>query len=170
MKNKLRIVQYLILSVVVVLLATSCLFDKYKEYQRDEAAKIQSYLSQNSALDFVLEPSGLYYLEVIAGTGLQPEIHDTVYVFLSMKLLNGTSIATNIGTTDTLILPVGENYGILGLNEGLMYMKVGGQSLLLIPSKLAYGSTGDSNGVIPGFTPLLLDVKLVRVKQHASKK
>jgi FKBP-type peptidyl-prolyl cis-trans isomerase len=48
-------------------------------------------------------------------------------------------------------------------------MRAGGKALLLIPSKLAYGSTGDYY-YVGGYTPLLIDVALVRVKPGSGKK
>ena len=70
-----------------------------------------------------------------------------------------------------------EGYVIKGFDEGITYMKVGGRSLLLIPSKLAYGTSGyytyDASGNysgIPGYTPLLFDITLARVKMSAIRK
>jgi len=59
-------------------------------------------------------------------------------------------------------------YSIYGFSEGLMLMKEGGKATLLIPSNLAYGQQG-SYPVIAGFTPLLFDVELIRVKPAVVK-
>ncbi|HBE43065.1 MAG TPA: hypothetical protein DDW27_18040 [Bacteroidales bacterium] len=48
-------------------------------------------------------------------------------------------------------------------------MRGGGKALFLVPSRLAYGPTGNYY-TIPGFTPLLFNVELVRVKQGPGKK
>ena len=50
---------------------------------------------------------------------------------------------------------------IAGFDEGITYMKEGGKATFLIPSKLAYGTSGYYT--IPGYTPLLYDVQLVKV-------
>jgi peptidylprolyl isomerase len=84
-------------------------------------------------------------------------------------LLSGTELASNVGTTDTLIFPINEGHLIKGFDEGITYMRAGGKALLLIPSKLAYGSTGDYY-YVGGNTPLLIDVALVRVKPGSGKK
>jgi FKBP-type peptidyl-prolyl cis-trans isomerase FkpA len=47
-------------------------------------------------------------------------------------------------------------------------MKEGGQALLLLPSNLAYGKSG-YYPYIQGYTPLLFDVELVRVKAGPGK-
>jgi FKBP-type peptidyl-prolyl cis-trans isomerase FkpA/FKBP-type peptidyl-prolyl cis-trans isomerase FklB len=46
-------------------------------------------------------------------------------------------------------------------------MKEGGKATLLIPSKLAYGTQGFYS--VPGYTPLIYDVQLVRVIPGPSK-
>ncbi len=163
MNLKKRTIQFLILAGLVITSLSSCL-KSAKELEQEEAAKIQNYLIANSSLNFDLKESGLYYLEVETGTGLPVNTHDTAYVLYTAKFLDGTELDSNKGTDDTLIFPVDEGYIISGFDEGVTYMRVGGEALLLVPSKLAYGSTGDYYS-IPGYTPLLFNVWLVRIKQ-----
>ena len=165
---KKNVVQTISLSFIVVLafLVFSC--NPSKQYEDREKSQIQDYLSSNSSLNFVLEHSGLYYLEVQAGTGRAPVTHDTVSVKYTLKLLDGTIVYTNVGISDILIFPFGENYMLPGFEEGIGYMKQGGKSLLLLPSNLAYGTTGN-NYTIPGYTPLLFDIELVNVKPGPGK-
>ena len=142
--------------------------DPAKKYENEESTKIQEYLSSNSNLNFVLKPSGLYYLEVLAGTGVAPVIHDTAYVKYTGKFFDGSTFDTNVGETDTLIFPVAEGWLIDGFDEGITYMKVGGKAKFLLPSRLAYGPSG-SYPYILGYTPLLYDVELVKVKAGSAK-
>ena len=48
-----------------------------------------------------------------------------------------------------------------------MLMKEGGKATFLIPSKLAYGTHG--NYSVPGYTPVIFDIQLVRVIPGPSK-
>lgn len=50
---------------------------------------------------------------------------------------------------------------IKGWTEGITYFKEGGEGILLIPSKLGYGSK-DRSG-IPGGSVLIFDIKLITV-------
>jgi FKBP-type peptidyl-prolyl cis-trans isomerase FkpA len=109
-KNYIRV--FLLLAAVLLFSLSSC--DPGKKYEKDERAQIQDYLSKNSNLDFELKPSGLYYLDEQVGTGRTPVAHDTAYMFYTGKFLNGNTFDTNVGTTDTLIFPVGEDYMIQG--------------------------------------------------------
>jgi FKBP-type peptidyl-prolyl cis-trans isomerase FkpA len=162
MKTNSRII-ISILAVVMIFFIYSCM-PKEEEYEKQEAESIKNYLDLHPDQNFELKESGLYYLETKTGSGLPVMIHDTAYVYFTLKFLNGEQIATNESTNDTLIFPALENYVLSGLDEAISYMKAGGESLLLIPSKLAYGKTGDQYS-IRGYTPLLLNTRLVRVKQ-----
>jgi peptidyl-prolyl cis-trans isomerase A (cyclophilin A) len=166
MKSQTGITHFLTFSALILLPLLSCTDERIKELEKEEAAGIQSYLTSNPSLNFDLKKSGLYYLEVEAGTGLPVNQQDTAYVFYTSKLLDGTQVDSNSGTTDTLIFPVGRGYVISGFDEGVTYMKAGGKALFLVPSRLGFGSTGNYANTIPGFTPLLFNVQLVRVKPH----
>lgn len=156
----------LLLAVALMLSLGSC--DPATKNEKREKAAIQNFLSSNASLNYELKPSGLYYLEVLTGTGRTPILHDTAYVMLKEKLINGTVYYTNEGTTDTLIFPVAEGALIYGLDEAITFMKAGGKSSLLVPSNLAFGAAGNGYG-ISGYTPLLFDVQLVRVKPGPGK-
>jgi peptidylprolyl isomerase len=141
--------------------------DPGKKYEKEEKSLIDDYLNSNSSLNFVLQPSGLYYLEVLAGSGRMPVLHDTVNVKYTGKFLNGTVFDTNVGKTDSLVFPVAEGWVIAGFDEGITLMKEGGKATFLVPSKLAYGPSGFY--LINGYTPLLYDVELVRVTPGPGK-
>lgn len=156
---------FLLLTVVLMISLVSC--DPAKKYEKEESAKIQEYLNSNSDLNFVLKPSGLYYLEVVAGSGRIPVKHDTAYVKYTGKFLDETIFDTNVGKTDTLIFPVDEGWLISGFDEGITFMREGGKAKLLVPSKLAYGPSGYY--IIVGYTPLLYDIELVHVSPGPAK-
>jgi FKBP-type peptidyl-prolyl cis-trans isomerase len=165
-KNK-RTILLIVTGLVLVTLA-AC--DPSKKYRQEEEATIQNYLSQNSDKNFELKPSGLYYREVQVGTGVMPVTNDTVYLKYSEKFLDGTVFNYNLkdGATDTLIFPLNNGWVIQGLDEGINYMRVGGSATFLLPSDLAFGTAG-SYPYIPGYTPLLFEVQLLRVKSYIAK-
>lgn len=162
-KNYLKVL--LLLAAILSVSLSSC--DPGKKYEKEEKSEIQDYLSKNSNLAFELKPSGLYYLDEQVGTGRTPVAHDTAYVMYTGKFLNGNTFDTNVGTTDTLIFPVAENWMVAGFDEAITYMKEGGKSLVLIPSSLAYGPTGWYS--IGGYTPLLFELYLTRIAKGPVK-
>lgn len=154
----------LLLSAVVFVFLQSC--NPARKYEKDEKNAINNYLSSNNTLNFEKKESGLYYLQVTEGTGVTPIAHDTAFIQYTVKFLDGTVYDSNVGKADWEF-PVGEGYAISGIDEGVTYMKVGGKSTLLIPSSLGYGTTGYYT--IPGYTPLLFEVTLTKVKPGSSR-
>jgi FKBP-type peptidyl-prolyl cis-trans isomerase FkpA len=156
----------LLLATVVLISLFSC--NPARKYEKDEKDAINNYLSSNPTMEFVKEPSGLYYLDVAPGTGATPAVHDTAYVRYTGKFLNGTVFDSNTDAARTdFVFPVGEGFAIYGFDEGVSYMKAGGKSTLLVPSSLAYGTQGYYT--IPGYTPLLFDIELVKVTAGPAK-
>jgi FKBP-type peptidyl-prolyl cis-trans isomerase FkpA len=155
----------LFFAAVLFLSLGSC--DPARKYEKAETEAIANFLSSNPTDTFKLESSGLYYRDIIVGTGRAPQTGDTAHVVYTGKYLNGTVFDTNTGGAD-LIFPVNEGYLIAGFDEGVTYMKEGGSAEFLIPSKLGYGSQGYYT--IGGYTPLLYDVQLVKVIPGPTKK
>lgn len=163
LKRNIRTIM-LSLSVIMIISLGSC--NPSGKYERKERSQIQDYLGSHSDLNFVLQSSGLYYLETLAGTGNSPVPNDSAYVRYTGKFLSGSVFDSNVASGVLYGFIVGQN--ITGFDEGITLMKEGGKSTFLIPSSLAYGSMG-SYPYISGFTPLLFDVELVRIKPYAGK-
>ena len=68
----------LFLSVALIFSLGSC--NPAKKYENREKASIQDYLASHSDQNFELKPSGLYYLEVLTGTGRAPEPNDSAFI------------------------------------------------------------------------------------------
>ncbi|MCK5220950.1 MAG: FKBP-type peptidyl-prolyl cis-trans isomerase [Candidatus Aminicenantes bacterium] len=81
---------------------------------------------------------------------------DTVTVKYTGKLLDGSVFDNGIFS---FILGRGEV--IPGFDQGIAFMKEGGKAQLIIPSNLAYGSTGQNT--IPPYTTLLFNVEILKV-------
>jgi FKBP-type peptidyl-prolyl cis-trans isomerase len=150
----------------VLILSLGALFvagcDPQKKWEKQEKREISDYLSSIGDTVYTLKPSGLYYLDLTVGTGITPVIQDTVSVKYKGTLLSGQVFGTNLADTTMLNWIVGNGTILQGLDEGVQYMKEGGKAKMLLPSSLAYGSYGYRT--IPGYTPLLFEVTLVKVK------
>jgi len=165
MRMKRRISSLLIAVTIFAFLPGSCI--KTEDYAAIEKQNINDFISSNPDLLFTQKESGLYYYETTAGTGDALRAHDTAFVVYTGKFLNGGVFDSNVGQ-DTLSFPVGENQWVIpGFDEGISYMKKGSKSVFILPSSLAYGSTG--YGYIPGYTPLLFEVSLGRIARGPAR-
>ena len=107
-------------------------------------------------------PSGLYYRDIVVGTG--PVIHGTVDVKVHYTgwLSNGVKFDSNADDDVPLTVPLGRGRAIKGWDIGLEGMRVGGRRQLVIPPELGYGS--NRSGMIPPDATLVFDLKVVSVK------
>jgi FKBP-type peptidyl-prolyl cis-trans isomerase len=107
--------------------------------------------------------SGLEYIELEAGTGVQAEAGKTVDVHYTGKLQDGKVFDSSHARGVPISFRLGVGQVIKGWDEGIALMKVGGKAQLIIPPDLGYGASG-AGGVIPPNATLVFDVELVEVK------
>jgi peptidyl-prolyl cis-trans isomerase A (cyclophilin A) len=128
-------------------------------------------VSCNPAKKYEEEEKSLYYIEVTPGTGEKIETGDSVGVYYTGYYLSGEEFDSNTDDDTPFRFRVGTYYLIEGWSIGLPYMKLNTKARLLMPSSLAYGTTGygyyDSYGryitIIPGYTPLLFEIEVVEL-------
>ncbi|HBC77234.1 MAG TPA: hypothetical protein DCZ51_01320 [Bacteroidales bacterium] len=137
---------------------------KTDDLEAKEKQDISNFLASNDTIDFVKKSSGLYYFDLVTGTGARAETHDTAYVFYALQYLTTQIFETNFGTTDTLKVFVNEGKTLPGFDEGITYMNEGGKSIIIAPSNLAFGTQG--NLYVSPFTPFIFQIYLVKLKKH----
>jgi len=118
---------------------------------------ITQYIADNK-LNAQATGSGLYYVIISQGTGLQPIASSNVTVSYKGYLPNGTVFDQSSSSGASFNLS-----GVIkGWQEGIPLYKKGGKGILLIPSALGYGdrATGD----IPANSVLIFDITLLDVK------
>ena len=146
------------LILFAICLISSCSKDDSDNYDAQNEADILSYLETNN-LTAQKTASGLYYIITEQGTGNYPNANSNVTVTYKGYFLDGSVFDQNQQSGITFNL----NQVIDGWKEGLTYFKEGGKGVLLVPSRLGYGSTG--NARIPGGSVILFDIKLVKINR-----
>ncbi len=103
--------------------------------------------------------SGLIYRELTPGTGPSPKPTDTVKVNYRGTLADGTEFDSSYKRNEPAEFAL--NGVIACWTEGLQQMKVGGKSMLVCPSSLAYGDQGRPG--IPGGAALTFEIELLGI-------
>ena len=111
--------------------------------------------AKSHAINYTTDASGILYEISTPGNSTHPTISNTITVTYTGLLMNGTQFDAG-----TITYPLSQL--IPGWGIAVPKIGVGGEIKVLIPSSLAYGSSGA--GSIPGNAPLYFDIKLSAVK------
>jgi len=125
----------------------------------------------NTEKPVVLDPNTqvkeLVITNPVVGTGTEAASGDTLTVLYTGWLYDASK-PDNKGkqfdanqTGAGFPFPLGIGHVIVGWDQGLVGMKVGGTRILAIPYKLGYGERGAPS--IPAYAGLLFEVKLIGV-------
>ncbi|MCX7862051.1 MAG: FKBP-type peptidyl-prolyl cis-trans isomerase [Bacteroidales bacterium] len=129
--------------------------------EEEEMQALQSYLKLANITIKPL-PSGLYYIEKVKGKGKAPSENSWVSIHYLGTFINGEPFDNTYERNQPFEFQIGQNQVIPGLEEGIKLMKEGGEAILIIPSKLAYGD--QQYKMIPPFSTLIFEVQLIKVK------
>ncbi|KAJ8624648.1 hypothetical protein MRB53_033178 [Persea americana] len=117
-------------------------------------------------------PNGLKYYDLKVGGGAEAVKGSRVAVHYVARWKGVTFMTSRQGIGVTGGTPYGFDVGqsergnvLKGLDLGVQGMRVGGQRLLIVPPKLAYGSKGVQE--IPPNATIELDIELLSIKQSA---
>lgn len=151
--------------VAAVLVAAGCNADRQAVPAGEEETGVaRTYAPElNVDLDRMERlPSGLYYEDLVEGSGPAVEQGQTVVVHYTGWLPDGTQFDSSRDRGEPFSTPIGEGRVIRGWDEGMQGMRVGGQRILVIPYEMAYGESG--RGAIPPRATLVFDVELLQIR------
>jgi FKBP-type peptidyl-prolyl cis-trans isomerase len=129
---------------------------------RDQDEEIENYIRRRQ-YTMTRTQTGLRYMIYHTGDQLKKITDEDVVVLrYKVSLLDGKQIYSS-DTDGAMELKVGKSEVAGGLQEGLKYMHVGDKAIMIIPSHLAYGLTGDGDR-IKQYDVLIVDVEVVEKK------
>ncbi len=149
------------ISVLCIFCLAGCIKTETVSFDEQMAIDEQiilDYLTENNLTAEVSE-DGIYYREILEGNGINPTIESTVSVHYRGMLLDGTIFDESYGGNPR---EFALNGVILGWQLGIPLMKEGGRAELYVPSRLAYGTSG--NVGIPSDAVLIFLVDLLDVQ------
>ena len=106
-------------------------------------------------------PNGVHYIIKEQGTGIRPTVKDTIVINTIGVFPDGTVFEDTYQKKQAITIVTGNL--IPGLNEAIQLMPVGSVWRIFVPSVQAYGSVG-LNNVVPPYTALVFDIKLMEIK------
>ena len=135
--------------------------DDFGDYER--VLLTQYFINEKIETDST--ETGLYLINLKEGTGKQIELGDTVEVHYEGRFLNGKFFDSTKMREEAFSFIYGQEWQVVdGLEEAIGKMSEGEVSLVILPSKLAFGERGSSTGIIPPFTSLIFEVEVKSVK------
>jgi FKBP-type peptidyl-prolyl cis-trans isomerase len=138
-------------------------FEGAREKRIAEAKAMAEAQMEKLAAGFDKTNSGLRYKIIQKGSGPKAEKGKTVSVHYEGALDNGQVFDSSYKRNQPIDFTLGIGQVIPGWDEGIGLLQVGDKARFVIPSHLAYGSTG-AGGVIPPNATLIFDVELMGVK------
>ncbi|MFK7786016.1 MAG: FKBP-type peptidyl-prolyl cis-trans isomerase [Crocinitomicaceae bacterium] len=148
--------KYFLPLLALTLVLASCAKKKAEEQAEKDDEIIQEFISLNN-LNAVATGSGLYYVIDDPGNGASCNSNSTVKVAYTGYYTYGGVFDQSSAQGVTFSLQ-----GVIeGWTEGIPYFKEGGSGTLLVPSALAYGTSG--NSTIPPNAVLIFDIELIEV-------
>ena len=138
------------------------IFEGSRAKREAEAKKLQQKELDKIAAGYTETPSGLRYKILQEGHGKKAEKGANVSVHYKGQLLNGQVFDSSYQRKQPIDFTIGIGQVIAGWDEGIQLLKVGEKARFVIPSSLAYGSSG-AGGVIPPDATLIFDVELMNV-------
>jgi FKBP-type peptidyl-prolyl cis-trans isomerase len=143
--------QFLLIGLFLPLTAlVSCEADDKKGDKKDDTGTVTT-------------DSGLKYQDTKVGDGKEAKKGDKVEVHYTGWLTSGQKFDSSVDRGEPFSFTLGARQVILGWDEGVAGMKVGGKRKLRIPYKLAYGEEGRPPK-IPPKADLIFEVELLKIK------
>lgn len=140
-----------------------------------EEESLKKYIQEKN-ITVAPTPSGLYFIETLAGKGAKIDTGAWVKVNFSVSLIDGKQIFSTKERGEPIEFEFGKKFDTPGFEEGVSKMVKGGTATLIAPSQIAYGETG-KGGIIPPYSTVIYNVEIVDVqskadhdKQQAEKK
>jgi FKBP-type peptidyl-prolyl cis-trans isomerase len=125
-----------------------------------EDSLIKKYLSDNK---ITVKPtqSGLYFVIKQQGKGKKVNKGDNVEVNYKGTFVDGRVFDASERHDQAFKLDAGMQQVIPAWDEALLMMSEGTKALIISPSALAYGPTG--NQMIPPYSPLIFEMEVVKI-------
>tara|TARA_B100000575_G_scaffold17763_1_gene12342 strand:- start:190 stop:1122 length:933 start_codon:yes stop_codon:yes gene_type:complete len=129
--------------------------DRIKDAKEKDRKSIESLVADMNKTE-----SGLFYKINKSGEGKSPLAGSNVTVHYRGMLIDGSEFDSSYQRNEPINFILGQGQVISGWDEGIALLNKGASAKLVIPSDLAYGSTG-AGELIPPYATLIFEVELL---------
>lgn len=136
---------------------------KQESGEFEEKKLLDQYLQDNNITTPPIA-NGMYYLTLREGKGMRLDSGRTALINYSGSFLNRRRFDSNYQTQPFEYVIGGEEQLIKGLETGIRKMHQGEKAKFILPSYLAFGSSGSSLGIVPPYTTVIYEVELLKVQ------
>ena len=110
------------------------------EVYKNHIDEIEKYIDTEGLGEILPSFSGLYFISLEDGNGEEAKTYHTATLHYKRKYLDGTLIQET-EANKPLTVALNTNQLVEGFREGILKMKEGQKALLIMPSKIAFGSS-----------------------------
>ncbi len=124
---------------------------------------------EKEKIDVEPTENGMYFINILEGTGKPVEYGDLVTVNYEGRFLNGKFFDSTVKRNQPFEFVYGTELQVIpGLEDAIGRMREGQRALIILPSDLAWGEKGSSTGIVPPFTTVIYEVELIKAASHTS--
>lgn len=128
----------------------------------EEPANMAKFVKEHD-VDVLPSETGVYYLEILTGTGDFPEEGDIVSIYYNMYNTDDKLVDSNYGT-EPLSFVYGSGDMVPGIDEAVGQMRVGGKATIIVPSDMGFGDIAVDEA-LPAYSIVIFDLELVDVQK-----
>lgn len=133
------------------------------EEQVDLQRILLSYVS-----DSIQWVNGIFMINQITGSGSLPIAGDEVVIHSSGKTLDGKLVESTAHRSEAFSYIIGQKDQVLpGFDLAVRNMRKGAKSIAIVPSYLAYGSSGSSTGIVRPYKTLIFEIEVLELNSPA---
>jgi peptidylprolyl isomerase len=164
---------YIKINISVISVKSAEEFEKEKkeflawieDFGEYEKAILKKYL-QKLNISYSPYDTSIYKILVFQGNNKYVQYGDTVVLHFEGYFLNGKIFDSTRKRNEAFSFVIGTEWQVIkGLEKAILTMCEKEKSIFIIPSKLAFGKTGSSSGIIPPYTSVVFEVELLEVKK-----
>jgi FKBP-type peptidyl-prolyl cis-trans isomerase len=133
------------------------------QYSSSEMKEIESFFGTAEKCRSAKDTLGFYWVQKPAGIPGQKIVSgDVLQINYEGAFLDGRTV--DISPKEFTLTYGTPDQVLKGLNYVIARLKPGQDSKIILPSHLAFGENGSSNGSIPPFTPMLYKIRIISKK------